>query len=398
MPCSKTWCLAVACALAAVGGHTRAAEQKPVTLHTFVGGDGAAPEAPLTLGPKGLFYGTTSAGGSNGAGTVFVFDPKTRIQTVLYSFTGGADGNSPITGLTLAPSGSLYGTTYKGGAAGFGTIFTIDPATGAEATIYSFANTPDGANPGSTLALAPSGLLYGTTFGGGTFGYGTVFSFDPATGTETVLHNFQTLNDGYLPGGNIVIDGTTTLYGTTELGGGVDSNQEGSLYSLNLATGAETVLFSFNGESNGADPYGGLVIDGQGNLYGTTQLSGKTDFGTAYRFIPATGQFAVLHHFSGSLHHGHDGEYPLSPLILDASGRTLYGTTYGTLDQNMQKPDAEGTVFAIDAATGKTKNLALFNKPNGSEGGVTLGRDGALYGTTVGQGRAGDGTIFRVKP
>ncbi len=392
----KECLLSVACALAAPGGNSRAAETKPVTLHSFAGADGAAPYAPLTRGPGGLFYGTTFTGGTFGAGTVFVFDAKTRVLTVLYDFTGGTDGKQPFGGLVLAPNGLLYGTASEGGTGGYGTIFAIDPATGAETTLYSFTSTPDGGGAFSTLARAPSGLLYGTTSGGGTAGYGTVFSFDPATGKETVLHSFQLANDGFVPSGNVVIDGTSTLYGTTELGGG--AGQAGSLYSIDLASGAETVLFSFNGDSNGANPYGGLVMDSRGTLYGTAQLGGRTYYGTAFRFIPASGEFTVLHHFSGNLHHGHDGEYPLSPLVLDAAGRTLYGTTAGNIDQSKQKPNAEGTVFAIDTASGETTNLALFNKPDGSYGGVVLGRDGALYGTTVGQGKAADGTIFRVKP
>ena len=282
----KECLLSVACALAATGGNSRAAETKPVTLHSFAGADGAAPYAPLTRGPKGLFYGTTFTGGTFGAGTVFVFDAETRVLTVLYDFTGGTDGKQPFGGLVLAPNGLLYGTASEGGTGSYGTIFAIDPATGAETTLYSFTSTPDGGGAFSTLARAPSGLLYGTTSGGGTAGYGTVFSFDPATGKETVLHSFQLANDGFVPSGNVVIDGTSTLYGTTA----------------------------------------------------------------------------------------------------------------GNIDQSKQKPNAEGTVFAIDTASGETTNLALFNKPDGSYGGVVLGRDGALYGTTVGQGKAADGTIFRVKP
>ena len=397
MPFFKAYYLAISGVLAALGSASlAAAPPRLVTLHTFMGPDGALADAPLTAGPGGLFYGTTSAGGTNGAGTVFVFDPKTHVQTVLYSFTGGVDGKAPYTGLTLTPGGTLYGTTFQGGASGNGTIFSLDPVTGSEATLYSFANPPDGGGPFSTLALATSGLLYGTTVGGGASGYGTAFSFNPATGTETVLHSFQTQDDGFLPTGALVIDGAGTLYGVTEFGGSV--NGAGGIYSLDTATGAEKVLFGFDGQSQGANPYGGLVMDGQGFLYGTTQLGGSTYYGTAFRFIPATGQFAVLHHFTGSLHRDHGGEYPLSRLILDATGKSLYGTTLGNVEQNQHKADEEGTVFSIDAATGQTRNLALFDKPNGPKGGVTLGLDGALYGTTVGQGRAGDGTIFRLKP
>jgi uncharacterized repeat protein (TIGR03803 family) len=182
-------------------------------LHAFTGPDGATPYGALLLDGFGNIYGTTSAGGDGGLGTVFRIDPQ-GIETVLHSFTGTPDGAYPSAGLVSDNSGNLYGTTENGGAFGYGTLFKIE-AGGVETVLHSFAGGPtDGANPKARLILDLGGNLYSTTFAGGSAGYGTVFTLD-TTNTETVLYNFTGGADGGNPYGGVTRDSDGVLYGTT---------------------------------------------------------------------------------------------------------------------------------------------------------------------------------------
>jgi uncharacterized repeat protein (TIGR03803 family) len=253
------------------------------------GTDGAGPTANL-IDVKGTLYGTTDNGGANGGGTVFSLDPKTGAERVVYSFCSQqncADGEQPY-GAVIDVNGTLYGTTFTGGAnncggRGCGTVFALDPSSGAETVLYSFAGNPDGENPYASL-LDMNGLLYGTTGAGGNFGtgYGTVFSIDPTTGAETVLHSFGGTNDGFSPAANL-IDVNGTLY-STAFGGG-NANHGGMVFSINPTTGKEKVIYDFCGQQNCADgtqPNAGL-IDVKDKLYGTTELGGAYgSYGTVF--------------------------------------------------------------------------------------------------------------------
>ena len=202
------------------------------TLYSFPGEEGAYPEAGLVLN-NGALYGTTYAGGS-GSGTVFELSPPTPPATAwtpiqLYAFTGGADGAYPRAGVIFSTRGVIFGTTEQGGAHGYGTVFSLTPAAGGkwtQAVIYSFTGQGgDGAYPEAGLVLSPkSGLLYGTTYGGGTAGYGTVFSLTPAVGgtwTEKVLYSFAGSPDGANPLAGLTLSTKGVLYGTTYGGGGL---------------------------------------------------------------------------------------------------------------------------------------------------------------------------------
>jgi uncharacterized repeat protein (TIGR03803 family) len=164
----------------------------------------------------GQLYGTTSAGGTSGYGTVFKLDPATGTQTVLYTFKGEADGGSPYSSLIRDPGGNLYGTTYVGGAHAYGTVFKLTK-TGKERVLYSFKGAADGANPAAGLVRDQAGNLYGTTYQGGTFWDGIVFKLDP-TGKETVPHSFAS-TDGAFPESVLIQDTKGDLYGTTPYGG-----------------------------------------------------------------------------------------------------------------------------------------------------------------------------------
>ncbi|HEY5049105.1 MAG TPA: choice-of-anchor tandem repeat GloVer-containing protein [Rhizomicrobium sp.] len=303
------------------------------------GGDGKFPYAGL-INVDGTLYDTTSRGGSSVSGTVFSINPSTGAETVLYSFqNNGEDGNFPMAGLTNV-HGTLYGTTVFGGTSGGGTVFSINPSTGAEAVLHSFQyNGADGNGPQAGLTKV-NGILYGTTSSGGDLGNGTVFSINPFTGAYSVLYSFGTAPDGNDPLGNLInVDGT--LYGTTFAGGtgfNCRASQSGcgTVFSLDLSTNKESVIYSF--QNNGADgnnPIAG-AINVNGTLYGTTEVGGASNVGTVFSINLSTGAESVLHAFRNN---GADGTYPVAGLIDFHS--TLYGTTSGGGAQN------EGTVFKI---------------------------------------------------
>jgi len=381
-------------------------------VYAFAGPpDGAKPEAGL-VDVKGTLYGTTFYGGGtgckrNGCGTVFSLDPDTGAETVLHAFAGR--GKRPSSGLIDA-EGRLYGTTVAGGAHHKGTVFSINRHTGTEKVLHSFCsqqNCTDGANPGGSL-IEVDGVLYGATAKGGDAGYGTVFALDPATGAETVLYSFAGGTDGIHPNGGLVaVDGT--LYGTTEGGGNKNYLCPdfgcGTVFAVDMGTGAETVLHSFAGEGTDTDgdfPRAGL-IDVDGVLYGTTFYGGGTGCygvgcGTVFTVDPGSGAETVIYSFLGG---NRDGEFPEAGLI-DVRG-TLYGTTlYGG---GKRGSIGGGTVFSLDPATGAEKVVHYFafcTLQSCTDGDFpTAGLievKGTLYGTTSAGGGCylsyGCGTVF----
>jgi|SRR5579863_6279683 len=291
---------------------------KETVLYSFNGGaDGANPWAGLTWGPGGHLYGTTEAGGASGFGTVFRLS-KTGKKTVLYNFTGTAgDGAYPFSRLIWDGVGNLYGSTYKGGTSGNGTVFTL-AAAGKETALYSFKGGADGENPYAGVVRDSAGNLYGTTFGAFGVGYGTVFKLNTAH-KEKVLHVFTGGADGGYPFyGGVVRDPVGNLYGTTSFGGA--HQYFGTVFKVNKA-GTQTVLYSFTGGADGGQPNASLIRDAAGNLYGTTIGGGASGHGTVFK-LDKTGKETVLYSFAG----GADAASPNANLLRDAAGN-LYGTT-----------------------------------------------------------------------
>lgn len=248
-------------------------------LHGFQGGsDGIQPMDPLVRDSAGNLYGTTHEGGSSncegypGCGIVFKLDPF-GAETILHVFAGGTDGALPYSGVVRDSLGNLYGATLLGGPFNNGTVFKIDPS-GVESVLYSFTGGADGGLPYQAL-LDSHGNLYGTTSNGGdlscvSYGCGVVFKVNPS-GSETVLHTFQGgASDGSDPVAGVLRDAEGNLYGTTERGG---ANGLGTVYKLDTA-GNLTLLHSFTGGSDGWNPYAGLIRDSAGNLYGVTAFGG----------------------------------------------------------------------------------------------------------------------------
>ena len=277
-----------------------------VVLHNFAGppATGADPLAGLASDAAGNLYGTTPDGGAGNSGVVFKINPAGG-ETVLYSFTGGADGGSPQAGVTLDSAGNIYGTTSAGGGkAGAGVVFKLDPS-GHETVLYAFTGGADGSAPYAGVIRDASGNLYGTTRYGGAMGLGTVYKLD-TSGHETALYSFKGGTDGYGPMSGLVLDPAGNLYGTMATANGC--NCSGIVYKVD-PSGNQTILYSFTDAVHGGFPSGGLIIDAAGNLYGTASFGGiigsLVASGVVYRVSPS-GQETVLYTFSG----GADGGGP----------------------------------------------------------------------------------------
>jgi uncharacterized repeat protein (TIGR03803 family) len=262
------------------------ANGKETVLHTFDGADGSDPMAGLVRDAAGNLYGTTAHGGQggcdHGCGVVFKLD-RTGKETVLHSFTGtGGDGAYPYAGLIRDAAGNLYGTTVQGGSSDYGTVFKLDK-TGKETVLYSFTGTGgDGGAPDAGLVPDAARNLYGTTFGGGFADYGTVFKLDN-TGKETVLYSFTGGADGEWPDAGLVLDAKGNLYGTTFSGG--IHQISGTVFKLDQ-TGNFTLLHEFTGGDDGSGPQAGLIWDKAGNLYGTTCCGGAYTWGVVFKLTP----------------------------------------------------------------------------------------------------------------
>jgi uncharacterized repeat protein (TIGR03803 family) len=343
------------------------------TLHTFTGADGSYPGQAMVL-YNGLLYGTTAYGGTSNNGTVFTLDPKTGLQSVLYSFAGGADAALPQSPLVYH-KGALYGLSYfGGGTSNQGTVFKFDLATGTETVVHGFSGT-EGSFPRGSLVISGADL-YGTTTYGGTHLNGTLFRVSLAKGKVKVLHAFASGADGAGPEGGLTND-AGTIYGTT-LTGGASSN--GTIFELNPKTRAYKVLYSFTVASGGGS--NGVLLAHDGVLYGTGP-SGAFGSGCVFKFNPTTLAETVLYSFTGFA----DGSQPYAGVIYHSGA--LYGSTSqgGTSDN--------GTLYKLELSTGS--ETVLYSFSGGSDG---LSPGGPLvytarnyFGSTAG-GTDGFGTLF----
>jgi uncharacterized repeat protein (TIGR03803 family) len=234
---------------------------------------------------------------------------------VLYTFTGGADGGNPFAGLIRDSAGNLYGTTFTGGTAGVGVVFKLDTA-GNETVLHTLTGGADGGSPYAGVIRDSKGNLYGTAGQGGTENAGVVYKVD-TTGKETVLHTFTGGIDGGQPSAGVIRDSAGNLYGTTLSGGAA---KFGVVYKVDAA-GNETVLYSFTGAADGANPHAGVIRDSAGNLYGTAFEGGTAGGGVVYK-LDTSGTETVLYGFTGA----DDGSRPIAGVIRDSKGK-LYGTT-----------------------------------------------------------------------
>jgi len=383
-------------------------------LHAFTNGrDGAGSTAGLTIDRGGNFYGTTSVGGA-GYGTVFKLSHQGPgwILDTLYTFQGGDDGGDPYARVVFGPDGALYGTTSDYNLSGVhGTVFRLTPPSHpcwstscpwTKIVLYRFQGGADGADPGpSDLAFDAGGNIYGTTFSGGggancqANDCGVVFklSRSGASWTEAVLYRFSASgNVGNIPAAGVILDRVGNLYGTTDLGGTLNG---GVVFQL-MQSGSnwtETVLHTFGGLNDGAYP-NGLIMDQQGNLYGTTE-AGPTieNAGTVYELQRSGGSwtYSILAALPG----GEEMNGPEDAPFMDAAGN-LYATSSGG------GSGTYGYVFKLAPSGGGWiyTDLYDFNGRDGADpaGSVVLDVYGNLYGTTFTSIPSHYGEVWELTP
>src|SRR5262249_19526119 len=295
--------------------HARA--QTVTVLHSFTGkADGAFPYGGVVMDQAGNLYGITSTAGKYKNGTIYKIDPSGKM-TILHQLTHH-EGNGSYASLLLAKTGNLYGTTYTVGGIRYGTVFELK-TSGKFIVLHTFGlGIVDGAHPYAGLIRDGTGNLYGTTADGGATGNGAVFKLDHRTGVESLLYSFGDWPDTQMPLGSLLLDPEGNLYGTTA--GNTMTGAQASVFKVD-ASGMETILYLFTGDSDGQFPMAGLIRDAEGNLYSTTNTGGAYGYGTVFKLDP-NGAETVLHSFSTS-----DGGNPVAGVIRDEAGN-LYGTTY----------------------------------------------------------------------
>jgi uncharacterized repeat protein (TIGR03803 family) len=387
------------------------------TLHRFTGQDGASPRSDLILDASGNLYGTTVSGGTANVGTVFELTPQADgswRETVLYNFcskTNCSDGYFPVGRLAFDQSGSLYGTTQNGGTYFRGTVFELTPqADGSwrETALYNFCCS-DGYPPSGGVIFDRSGNLYGTTSWGGISDNGVVFRLTPnrdGKWTEQVLYNFCSdgiCTDGEGPFGGLVFDNAGSLYGATQFGGVEGCNFGcGVVFELTVnshGTWKEKLLHQFSSVKDGYNTLAALIFDGAGDLYGTTSAGGVFGSGTVFELIPdqrGKWKHKILRSFTG----GADGGEPASELAFDGAGN-LYGTTAKGGDLTVCNLAGCGVVFKLTQKADRIwfeTLLHRFHDRPGAEpvAGVVLDAAGNLYGTTQGDGSSSEGSVYQI--
>ena len=325
-------------------------------LHNFAGWpkDGINPEGSLTLDGSTL-YGMTYRGGSSNWGTIFRINTHGSGYTILHSFSSVTnDGGFPRGSLTL-DSPAIYGMTSAGGSSGSGVVFQINIDGSGYTNLHSFAGWPnDGSLPYGSLMLDGTNL-YGMTSAGGSSNWGTIFRINTHGSGYTILHSFGSgANDGGLPYGSLTLDGTN-LYGMTQLGG---SSNNGTIFQINIDGSGYTILHSFgSGANDGGFPSGSLTLDSPA-IYGMTSAGGSSGGGVAFQINIDGSGYTNLHSFGSG---GNDGSLPSGSLTLDRTN--LYGTTV------LGGMDDDGTVFKLASAEVCTYTLSPTNIPAAANGG-----------------------------
>jgi uncharacterized repeat protein (TIGR03803 family) len=378
-------------------------------IHTFSGSDGSEPWDTLLLDSAGHLYGTTKDGGLNGAGTVFKLTPNpdgTWTLGTLHSF-GVSDGDGPMAGVVMDAVGNLYGTTYSGGTYGGGTAFKLAPnpdGTWTQSVIHDFGGSEDGFYLVGGLTFDTTGNLYGATTLGGIHGFGVVYKLAPngdETWTESIVYAFTGGQDGAYPDhSSLVFDSSGNIFGASAAGGrngcNFGANGCGTTFKLTSnpdGTWTQSVIYRFNSVV-GSAPESTPLFDKGGNIYGTTELSGRYSYGGVFELVPnadGTWKNKALHQFTG----GRDGGNPDAGLIFDAAGN-LYGTAAAG-------GAGHGTVFKFvpnEVGVWKMSVLHYFQGKDGDipYGGLKLDASGNLYGTTRLGGQHGAGVVFEITP
>jgi uncharacterized repeat protein (TIGR03803 family) len=344
---------------------------------------------------------------------------EAQTLSVLHSFRGAGDGGNPLTGLAMDRTGNLYGTTstggYMGGACssvdGCGTVFRLSRRNGSWifATLYEFQGGEDGESPQSAVTIGPDGAIYGTTLYGGAFGCslgygcGTVFKLTPGSSichaafcswTETIIYDFAegAPNGISSPYGGVIFDNAGNLYGTAFAGGiGVCARACGVVYKLTQSDGEWTLtpIYTFTGGKDGASPMSTLFMDGYGHLYGTAAYGGSEQFGTVFELTPSGPMwtFHLLYTFEGQS----DGGIPTAGLVMDGHGN-LYG------DTPIGGSNDGGVVFQLSPEGSSWNYTVLYSPTGGVNAGLNIDSNGNLYGTISAGGLSRLGLVFELSP
>ena len=384
-------------------------------IYSFAGDeDGEYADTDLETDSAGNIYGTTVLGGDFGGGTVFQLSPTPNgwVHTVLYSFTGGADGGEPYKGVTLDRDGNLYGTAVTGGSGncegGCGVTYRLTNSGGTwtQTVIHAFTGGDDGSGPGARVTVDRSGNVYGMTPTGGANGLGTIYKIHPHRGTWEfqVIHTFTGGADGGSGSAGRMILGHGRLFGAATTGGTYGSGVVFELTPTPVGEWDLRTLYSFHGQPDGSFPYGALLRDGSGEFYGatysgkfygTTYYGGTNGIGAVYELSPRrVGEWdeRVLYSFEN----GSDGNSPISNLVSDRGGN-LYGTT-------SEGGSGRGVVFKLASAGGGQWGESVVHPFAGSPdgafpyAGMVVDRAGHYYGATVHGGADGEGAIYEFVP
>ena len=410
---APAFAVALLCALSVILAQSAPAQTFTV-LHSFTGGqDGKWSVSGITMGSPETLYGTTYAGGTNqqncqaGCGTVFklTLHNSNWIFTPLYDFPIAAN---PRGGITVGPGGVPF-STASGGNGNYGTVFYVTPQPNIchsvqcywdESPVYAFRGGYGLLPEYSNLTFDSAGNIYGTTYGGPYPGGGAMYELmrSGETWTPILLHSFGNGNDGIHPYSNVVIDQLGNFYATTNMGGTAGL---GAVVQVPVGQYPYTdnVIYNFSNDQNGYGPATGLIMDAQGNLYGTTQIGGSGGGGTVFELSPSGGQwnFTLLYSFTGE-------SGPVSGnLTMDSTG-SLYGTT------NQDGLFNLGMVFKLSPSNGSWRLTDLHDFTGGSDGSyptenVALDSSGNLYGTAEEGGNPGGacgtqgcGVVWEITP
>ncbi len=381
-------------------------------IYNFTGGnDGGQPAAQLALDSAGNLFGTTVLGGLYGCGTVFElnYSGSQWNETVLYSFDCYGTGKNPYGGVTVDNAGNLYGTTVAGGSGGgctgdgCGVVYELTRSgdTWNETVLYNFTGGDDGFGPGSAVVFDKAGNLYGATPDGGVNAEGVVYQLSPGQQgwQQTVIHAFTGGDDGAVGSlGPLLVDSRGALYGVTELGG-----QYGAGVAFRLSPSGNnwnfTTMYAFQGLPDAGFPYGGLIADSRGRLYGTTYFGGVNGLGSIFDIgagatVRTPWKESVLYSFQGDT----DASFPTSTLVFDAAGN-LYGTS-----STGGNPSCDcGAIFKLTPRSGGWDESVLHSFGGNGDGqspsyGLTSDGKGNYFGVAPVGGLYRQGVVYQITP
>ncbi len=389
--------------------------------------NGSYPQGSLVETSNGKLYGMARNGGKNGNGVIFEFDPTTMTFSKKFDFELVNSGSSPHGDLMLSPNGSLFGTTWSGGAFDSGILFEFNPESSVFTNRFDFSSlNTNGYAPKGSLVQEANGLIYGMTFAGGIHDLGVIFEFDPLTSIYTKKFDFDGINTGGHPKGNLLNTSNGILYGMTSEGGQFD---KGVLFEYSISTSTLNTLVHFDGENSGAHPNGSLMQATNGNIYGLTTEGGNGG-GTLFEYDYNTSLFNKLFSFGDAAF----GIHPHGSLIKGLSDK-LYGTSNTTFfeydpqttiinklfdfENNIygvdkmddmilihdglfcfvityNGPNNNGAMYTLDPLTGIVDSLYGFDLDLDGENpnAIIQGQNGLIYGTTSHGGASEKGVVF----